>query len=322
MKITVCFVLVLCALSAAGERIQARLNEKVTIKCGTFSESLLWYHGTDEVYSTKFINRNLIKVNKIGGRATLKNADLIIDKVKEEDVGEYTCSADGTPYTHTLFVMSVSVNSVNASRELQQGSKVTLKCEVKGLNSDSSVKWKQPNGNQLYESPTVDLEYVTPSHAGVWVCMFSHLGNTYNESLDLTVTDLTSTSQTPKVTSVQTPPSSVASELLGLSWWMWVAVGVGSLVVVFLMVLVIILCKRIKRKKKRVLKMKNMRQPLKPREYCKCDHQTAAAKPQQGRRREKPSALCVQPLLPETHIEERRERQKEREGVRGREGRK
>ncbi|KAM7421104.1 hypothetical protein PAMA_015328 [Pampus argenteus] len=204
MKITVCFVLVLCALSAAGERIQARLNEKVTIKCGTFSESLLWYHGTDEVYSTKFINRNLIKVNKIGGRATLKNADLIIDKVKEEDVGEYTCSADGTPYTHTLFVMSVSVNSVNASRELQQGSKVTLKCEVKGLNSDSSVKWKQPNGNQLYESPTVDLEYVTPSHAGVWVCMFSHLGNTYNESLDLTVTDLTSTSQTPKVTSKTT----------------------------------------------------------------------------------------------------------------------
>ena len=36
---------------------------------------------------------------------------------------------------------------------------------------------------------------------------------------------------------------------LGLSWWMWVAVGVGGLVVVFLMVLVIALCRRIKRRK-------------------------------------------------------------------------
>ena len=45
----------------------------------------------------------------------------------------------------------------------------------------------------------------------------------------------------------KSPPK--ADLVLGLSWWMWVIVGVGCLVVVLLLVVVICLYKRIKRKK-------------------------------------------------------------------------
>ncbi|KAM7383271.1 hypothetical protein PAMP_002938 [Pampus punctatissimus] len=324
MKIMVWFVLVLSALSAAGEQIQAHLNKKVTIKCGfgTFSRSLVWYHRDQEVFTLNMNHGMPSKVNRMEGRATLKNTDWVINQVIEEDVGDYVCAADGKQQTHTLFVLSVSVSP---SCELQVGSEATLQCQIKGLNLNSPVQWKKPREKEPSESATVHLKPVTHSHEGDWVCMSSHNGNTYSEKLNIKVTDIASEtkspSQTSKNNSVKTPPSppsGVASGLLGLSWWVWVAVGVGSLVVVFLMVLVIILCKRIKRRKKRVLKMKNMKQPLKPRQYCQCDHQTAAAKPKQGRRSEKPSALSLQPLLPETQIEGRRER----EGVRGREGRK
>ncbi len=40
-----------------------------------------------------------------------------------------------------------------------------------------------------------------------------------------------------------------AALLLGLSWWMWVIIGVGGLIVVLLMVLVICLCKKVRRRK-------------------------------------------------------------------------
>lgn len=40
-------------------------------------------------------------------------------------------------------------------------------------------------------------------------------------------------------------------QLLGLSWWVWLSIGIGCLVVILLIVLVIILCKRIKRRKVR-----------------------------------------------------------------------
>lgn len=87
-------------------------------------------------------------------------------------------------------------------------------------------------------------------------------------------------------------PAHDGVQLLGLSWWVWVAVGVGGLVSLLLLVFAIILCQKIRRKKRRkYLRVKNATQPLKPRKYCECNRPTAAAKPQQGRRREKPSPL-------------------------------
>ncbi|XP_042278974.1 CD4-2 molecule, tandem duplicate 2 isoform X2 [Thunnus maccoyii] len=261
MKTIVWFVLVLSALSAAGKVIQGKPGQKATIECGfsDYTGTLSWHRGSELITIINKKNGIHLKGQDIGKRSSLKDTSLVINNVMEKDAGQFTCKADRTTQEHTLLVVSVSVSPPS---ELQQGSKATLKCQL--------------------------------SHNGSWVCSFLHAGETYNETLNIKVKELattTSPSKTSKnITQPGGPPPTSNDVLgpLGLSWWMWVAVGVGGLVVVFLMVLVIALCRRIKRRKRRLLKIRNAAQQLKPRQYCQCDQPTAAAKLQQGRRGEKP----------------------------------
>lgn len=291
MKTIVWFVLVLSALSAADELVHGIPGQKVTIKCGfdTYSSRLDWHRGEKFIMNidskTGFRRKGS---GDIVERSSIKNTNLEISRVKEEDAGEFTCTVDRKSRKHRLLVMSVSVRP---SSELQLGSNATFTCQTKGLESDTLGKWKMPGQDESTGRHTFELNSVAPSHEGTWVCMYSHAGNEYSKELEIKVIGLPTTTSPPKTsndTCVPTSTSSNASGPLRLSWWMWVAVGVGGVVVVFLMVLVIILCKRIKRRKKRLLKIKNAAQSLKPRQYCQCDHPAAAAKPQQGRRREKP----------------------------------
>ncbi|XP_042278973.1 CD4-2 molecule, tandem duplicate 2 isoform X1 [Thunnus maccoyii] len=292
MKTIVWFVLVLSALSAAGKVIQGKPGQKATIECGfsDYTGTLSWHRGSELITIINKKNGIHLKGQDIGKRSSLKDTSLVINNVMEKDAGQFTCKADRTTQEHTLLVVSVSVSPPS---ELQQGSKATLKCQVKGLVPDSPVQWKEPDGNKIHEQ-NFDLYPVQLSHNGSWVCSFLHAGETYNETLNIKVKELattTSPSKTSKnITQPGGPPPTSNDVLgpLGLSWWMWVAVGVGGLVVVFLMVLVIALCRRIKRRKRRLLKIRNAAQQLKPRQYCQCDQPTAAAKLQQGRRGEKP----------------------------------
>ncbi|XP_078108718.1 neural cell adhesion molecule 1-like isoform X2 [Sander vitreus] len=293
MKTIVWFGFVLGALSAAGDVILTQPGQSVTFKCGVekYTQSLVWNHGNDHIISES---------GKYIGRSTLKVTSLEISGVREEDVGKFICTADGRSYEHTLLVVSVSASP---SSELQLGSEATLQCQVKGLNPpDSPVQWKRPDGSPHSGSQTVQLKSVARSDAGNWKCTFSHEGATYSESLEIKVQEPVPETAAPspspsskKITQpgVNQSPSTDAV-LLGLKWWMLVALGVGCVVVVLLMVFVIVLCKRFKRRKRRFLNKKNGRQP---KTYCQCDRPAAAAKPQQGRRKKKPSALPLQPLL-------------------------
>ncbi|XP_074509365.1 CD4-2 molecule, tandem duplicate 1 [Sebastes fasciatus] len=309
MKTIVWFGFVLGALSAAGEVILTQPWQKATIKCGVnaYTQTLEWRHGDDLI--TRVINRRPpAKSSGTSGTALRSRVkgetDLVISQVREEDAGKFSCVTDGNRRDHTLLVVSVSASP---SAELQPGSKATLKCHVIGLDTGHTVQWKRPDGNSHSGSPTVELNPVTLSDNGTWKCTFSQDGGTFHEDLVIKVqepapeTAPPSPSRSPDGNQKPTCPNCVtkpppAALLLGLSWWMWTAVGAGGLVVLLLIVFVIVLCKRNKRRKKRILKMKNSRQPLMPKNYCQCDRPAAAAKPQQGRRREKPSATPLPPL--------------------------
>ncbi|XP_067457230.1 CD4-2 molecule, tandem duplicate 2 [Thunnus thynnus] len=292
MKTIVWFVLVLSALSAAGKVFQGKLGQRATIKCGVKpNPTLSWHRGLELIIRLEGNGLPLKGKSEIGKRSLLKGTSLVIDDVKEGDAGQFTCKADRkTQEEHTLLVVSVSVSPTS---ELQQGSNATLNCQVKGLVPGSTVQWKEPDGSET-QKHNIYLDPVQLSHNGRWVCLFPHAGETYNETLNIKVKDLattTSPSKTSKNITQPGGPPPMSNDVLGplgLSWWMWVAVGVGGLVVVFLMVLVIALCRRIKRRKRRLLKIRNAAQQLKPRQYCQCDQPTAAAKLQQGRRGEKP----------------------------------
>ncbi|XP_010733308.2 T-cell surface glycoprotein CD4 [Larimichthys crocea] len=306
MKMLVWFGLVLGALSAAGNVFVTKPEQTVTLECGVnnFRGSLEWRRGDQRIFSvdgkTGFKRKGTID---IVSRSYDRTTNLEVRRVKLEDAGKFTCIADGNTKEHTLLVVSVSTNP---SGDLHLGSEVALTCQVSGLDTAPAVHWKGPDGKLNSGS----LKSVARSDAGTWKCEFSHGGQTYSESIDIKVTDPPTPPPPPpppgpsqsspgshKTTcpNCTANPPSGASDLLGLKWWVWVAIGVGCLVMILLMVFVICLCKKIKTKKRRLQKMRNSRQF--PKKYCQCNRPTAVGKPQQGRRREKPSAPPLQPLL-------------------------
>lgn len=84
-----------------------------------------------------------------------------------------------------LLSLSVSV-SASSSGDLLLGSEVTLKCQVTGLNPDSTVQWESPGGKS-HAGSQAELKSVARSDAGTWKCTFSYDGTTYSESLEIKV---------------------------------------------------------------------------------------------------------------------------------------
>ncbi|KAL3980548.1 ubiquitin carboxyl-terminal hydrolase 5/13 [Sarotherodon galilaeus] len=305
MKVIVLFVFVLGALSAAGEDFFAKLGGKVTLNCGvsSYTRSLQWYHGTDLLHSVDQFTRR--GASDLAQRSVVRQMNLEISSVKETDAKKkFACSADGKRHEHSLSLFSVLV-TVHPSAVLKLNDEATLRCEVKGQHQGCEVKWQSPNTKSPTNPSTVQLKSVTSSHSGAWECIVTCGSDTFSQSLTITVqeppTTTTTTTKSPskpngksEKTCVTCSNNDASPGLLGLAWWVWVAIGVGCLVAILLMVCVIVLCVRVRRRKKRFLKMKGQQRP-RHKKYCQCDHPTAAAKPKQGRRREKPSALPLHP---------------------------
>ncbi|XP_024861548.1 CD4-2 molecule, tandem duplicate 2 isoform X2 [Kryptolebias marmoratus] len=298
-----------------GNSAFTEVGQRIVLICGAkkVQHRLEWSYGDQLIYR---IDERSGHNSKGGSRFTQKakmnGKDLRIDNVEKRDAGKFTCKADGVSYEQTLIVVSVSVAP---SHNVQVGTQATLECQV--TDQTSTVEWKKPDGS-VEKSKTVQLNPVDASHGGMWQCHVVNGVDKFNKTLTVTVTGLATTPfpkpPIPKQPDIEDTtsthsknssggtnnPHTYASEfeLLGLIWWVCVAIGVGSLLVIILIVVIIVMVKRIRRKKRK-LKMKKAKQSQKAKTYCECERQTAAPKPQQGRRREKPPALALQPLLKE-----------------------
>ncbi|XP_031600115.2 uncharacterized protein LOC116323798 [Oreochromis aureus] len=297
MKVIVLFVFVLGALSAAGEEFFAKVGGKVTLNCGvsSYRRSVQWSHGNDFLHSVDQRGYPRKGTVELVQRSLVRQTNLEVSSVKETDAGWFTCLADGTRHEHSLSVVSVLV-SVQPS-DLKRNDEATLRCELEGQHKGCEVKWKSPNTDSPTNPSTVQLKPVTNSHNGAWECIVTCGSYKFSQSLTITVqepTTTTTTTKSPSKPNGKSGNNDASPRLLGLAWWVWVAIGVGCLVAILLMVCVIVLCVRVRRRKKRFLKMKGQQRP-RHKKYCQCDHPTAAAKPKQGRRREKPSALPLHP---------------------------
>ncbi|KAM9309402.1 uncharacterized protein KZ484_025481 [Pholidichthys leucotaenia] len=303
MRIFMCLVFVLSALSAEGNIFFAKVGETVTMVCKLKASLILkWSHGTNMMFNVNTKRGSQSKgTGEIVQRSKVKHdVNLEISKVKEADAGGFKCEADGKIEEFILAIVSVSITPSNV---LQLGKSAQLQCQVKGLDQGAEVRWERPDGHS--QKNIVEIPSVSVSDKGTWKCIVNYAGKTFNENVTITVKELsqqsipTLKSQTLEIikqpTSVTRNPSSQDSSvllvLLEFPLWVWLAFGAGCLVVILLIICVIILCKRMRRRKRKFLKMKNAQNQLKPKTYCQCDHPTAAPKPRQGRRREKPSAL-------------------------------
>ncbi|XP_007550243.1 CD4-2 molecule, tandem duplicate 1 [Poecilia formosa] len=311
MKTIILFGLVLGALSAAGKVYIAEVGGKVTLQCGvtSFNSRLEWKHDNLRilVFETNgFINKGSSEIKMRAKKS--KDTDIEISKIMENDSGKFTCVGDRSSHEHHLIVVSVSA----PSGPLKVGADATLECKansgVSGL-CQPEVKWRKPDGSVQPESK-VEFKSVALTDTGIWQCLVSCQGETFTKNVTINVEEPVPEPTTPTLVNDPKNPNSGNGKdssggpedpmmLLGLVWWIWVAIGAGSLVVIILVIVIIVMHKRNKRKKKKFLRMKKAQLSQKPKKYCQCVRQTAAAKPQQGRRREKPSALPLQPLLQE-----------------------
>ncbi|KAK5861805.1 hypothetical protein PBY51_017251 [Eleginops maclovinus] len=309
MKTIVWFGLVLCALRAVGKVIISNPGQKVTIECGIepFNDYVGWHHGTEIIFSSpkrrgtpRKGKSDIVSRSRQSGEKNLQ-----ITNLKVEDAGKFTCEVDHKRQEHTLLVVSVSALP---SSVLQVGNEARLLCRCGDLNSN--MEWKGPNGQT--HTDIASLKPVALSDAGTWECKITHEEGVHTESLVITVKDPKVATPAPtqgpggdrkstptKVSDPNNVPLSPFDPalLLGLSWWVWVAIGVGSLIVLLLVGFVTVLYNRIKRRRRRYRDMKNCRLPLQPKQYCKCERPAAAAKPQQGRRRDKPTPPPLQAPL-------------------------
>ncbi|XP_014859325.1 PREDICTED: T-cell surface glycoprotein CD4-like [Poecilia mexicana] len=310
MKTIILFGLVLGALSAAGKVYIAEVGGKVTLQCGVTSikSRLEWKHDNLRilVFETNgFINKGSSEIKMRAKKS--KDTDIEISKIMEGDSGKFTCVVGRSSHEHHLIVVSVSA----PSGPLKVGADATLECKANSGGSGLSqleVKWRKPDGSVQTESK-VELKSVALTDKGTWQCLVSCQEEKFTKTVTINVEEPVPEPTTPTLVNPKNPNSGNGNDssggpedpmmLLGLVWWIWVAIGAGSLVVIILVIVIIVMHKRNKRKKKKFLRMKKAQLSQKPKKYCQCVRQTAAAKPQQGRRREKPSALPLQPLLQE-----------------------
>ncbi|XP_008429603.1 uncharacterized protein LOC103477974 [Poecilia reticulata] len=314
MKTIILFGLVLGALSAAGNVYIAEVGGKVTLQCGVtrFSSRLEWQHDSLRILvfeKNGFVNKGSSEIKQRAKKS--KETDMEISNIKETDSGKFTCVADRSPHDHHLIVVSVSA----PSGPLEVGADATLECKANsGVSGQSQavVKWRKPDGSVQTVSK-VELKSVALTDEGTWQCLVSYQGKEFTKTVTINVEEPVPEPTTPIIVNNPKYPNSGNGKnssggvrgpedpmmLLGLVWWIWVAIGAGGLVVIILIIVIIVMHKRNKRKKKKFLRMKKAQLSQKPKKYCQCVRQTAAAKPQQGRRREKPSALPLQPLLQE-----------------------
>uniref|UniRef100_A0A3P9CPG7 Ig-like domain-containing protein n=1 Tax=Maylandia zebra TaxID=106582 RepID=A0A3P9CPG7_9CICH len=233
------FFSVLGALSAAGEVFFAKVGEKVTLKCGvsSYRHTLQWHHGTDVVFNVDqrgFTRKGLVELAR---RSVVRQNNLEISSVRETDAGEFKCLADGT-----LLV------SIKPSAVLKLNDEATLKCEVIGQHHGCEVEWRRLNTYLPSNTSTVQLKPVKTSHNGPWLCFVTCGRNTFIERLAIKVQGNT------QLLGMKTHvyicgQRSVANDCpLGLSCWMWIAMGVCCQFVL-LIVCVIVLFKCMRRRR-------------------------------------------------------------------------
>uniref|UniRef100_A0A8C6KGG9 Ig-like domain-containing protein n=1 Tax=Nothobranchius furzeri TaxID=105023 RepID=A0A8C6KGG9_NOTFU len=297
MKTIIWFGVVLGALAAAGKVFIAEVGMKKALECGNRKTitDVQWNHGSEQICKVDVKTGRSIKgkSNILERSRIIQDKNLQIRPVKEMDAGRFTCIADGATYEHTLIVVSVSVNP---SSDLSTGAEASLECRVTESDQKSTVKWEKPGG--LFEnSPKVQLSPVEASHGGPWQCHVTNGAENFKADPKLTLpvpnhgnTNIPKPSEddcssrckdcacrlfhiflhlirhltrydlafAPAGSTNHQPPSG-GMTLLGLIWWVWVAVGVGSLVVIILIIV------------RKLLKMRDAKLPPRTKKYCQCE---------------------------------------------------
>uniref|UniRef100_A0A3P9HMG0 Ig-like domain-containing protein n=1 Tax=Oryzias latipes TaxID=8090 RepID=A0A3P9HMG0_ORYLA len=244
---------VLSALPAAARHFFGRVNQKVTLECGisTKPTTLEWFY--NEKLVSKVFRGVPLRVSSSNGHSPeciLRGSNLEINNLKTEDAGKFTCKVNRESQEHWLHLVSVDVTP---SDVLQEGSEAWIQCDVHSFDQSSTVKWQMPDGSPIHDK-RVPLKPVKASHGGTWTCEVKAAGQSFTTSLTITIIISHGGSLTWSIffghPGRADHPAGIPL-LLGLHWWVWVALGVSSLILILLIISIVLMSQRARRRKVR-----------------------------------------------------------------------
>lgn len=154
-------------------------------------------------------------------------------------------------------------------------------------STDEQRRGLQFSKEKLDGNLSVTLKTVTVQQSGKYQCFlkFKDRGNV-TAQVSLEVKGQSVGTNHGRGTNGDQPNSK--GVFLGLSLWVWLAIGVGCLILIVLIVITVYLNQRNKKMKRRARKLRSMRQPLTARDYCQCNRSTVG-RPNGRRRGDAPS---------------------------------
>ncbi|XP_036451063.1 lymphocyte activation gene 3 protein-like isoform X2 [Colossoma macropomum] len=214
-----------------------------------------------------------------GNTVTLKS-------VTSADAGKWICQIKDNTVENIEQVINV-VGPLISTLEVTAlaGGTVHLPCSIPSLNglSIDEVGWTR-NPPTDFQLPTVgkDLQWskssskvkfqplstnftmtltkLKPSDAGVYVCTLNVSGGILTTQLTLKVEG---GSALATEANVERPAT--------VGMWVWVAIAVAGVLLIVLAVVIVLMYHRNRRMRRKVRKLRSMRQPLTNRTYCQCD---------------------------------------------------
>ncbi|ROI36436.1 T-cell surface glycoprotein CD4, partial [Anabarilius grahami] len=199
-----------------------------------------------------------------------------LKSVTSNDDGQWTCLFKDLKLTLTLTVVGLQTTAV----KVPEGENMTLPCSLPRSVSQRVVggKWTADH-----------LPTAQPSDEGKYVCTVEFEGGVkLTAETNLTVVAKASVKTGGKKViekKGKTPAGGGTwkKEVFGLQLWIWIAVGASSVVLIVLIIVIVLVRQRNKRMKKRVKKLRSMRQPLTAKDYCRCRAESEVELVQQER---------------------------------------
>ncbi|XP_048010155.1 T-cell surface glycoprotein CD4-like isoform X2 [Megalobrama amblycephala] len=225
-----------------------------------------------------------------------------LKSVSSKDDGQWTCLIkDDLKFSLKLTIVGLQTTAV----EVPEGGKIVLPCslpqsvsqrvvggkwtadhlptvsfptlkntETKGLH------WSGDNSSKvIFTSDQLSINYdvtlinAQRSDEGKYVCTVEFEGE-LKLTAETSLTVVAKPSGGQEVIKVKGKTSAGGGtwrkEVFGLQLWIWIAVGASSLVLIGLIIVAVLVRQRNKRMKKRVKKLRSMRQPLTAKDYCRC----------------------------------------------------
>uniref|UniRef100_A0A671T279 Tyrosine-protein kinase-like otk n=1 Tax=Sinocyclocheilus anshuiensis TaxID=1608454 RepID=A0A671T279_9TELE len=216
-----------------------------------------------------------------GQKYNEKNRVIHLKSVTSNEAGQWTCLVkDDLKLSVTLTVVGLQTTAVNASK----GDDIELPCSLPQRVFQRVVggKWKADPLKEV-SFPTLTN---TPSKGLHWngkdLSKVNFTTGQLSTIFDVTLKNVQSSDEGTFVCTVEFEGGvrlSVETTLrvvdkpsvYGLKLWIWIAVGASSVLLIGLIIMIGVVIRRNKRMKKRVRKLRSMRQPLTDKDYCQCN---------------------------------------------------